>query len=59
MYSSPDLINNYPFRHEICHETFSNPPHRSKKDNTKRLLTSFIFGIIFGGVVSTMIIDRK
>lgn len=57
MYSSPDLIKNYPFRHEICHETFSNPPLRA--NNTKRVLTSFIFGIIFGGVVSTMIIDRK
>ena len=57
MYNSPDLINNYPFRHEIIHETFSNPPLRP--NNTKRVLTSFIFGIIFGGVVSTMIIDRK
>lgn len=58
MYNSPDLINNYPFRHEICHETFSNPPLRPA-NNTKRVFTSFIFGIIFGGVISTIIIDRK
>jgi hypothetical protein len=57
MYDSPDLINNYPFRHEISHETFSNPPLRP--NNTKRVLTSFIFGIIFGGLLSTIIIDRK